>query len=128
MIDADADEATAAPATGRASRWVCDLIEQFDQATVTATQNSQGMEVRVAPAVCGLEQRLSIWQHPPTAGAAVVQRSTSSATPPASSAAAARASSSHGSTIRAARAFTRRCLDCGDTGCPADHRRRPAPG
>ena len=72
-FDADADEATAAPATGRASRWVCDLIEQFDQATVTATQSSQGMEVRVAPAVCGLEQRLSIWQHPPTAGAAVVQ-------------------------------------------------------
>jgi hypothetical protein len=55
------------------SRWIFDLIEQFDQATVTATQSSQGMEVRVAPAVCALEQRLSIWQHPPTAGAAVVQ-------------------------------------------------------
>lgn len=54
-------------------RWVLDLIEQFEQATVTATQTSQGMEVRVAPAECGLEQRLAIWQHPPIAGAAVVQ-------------------------------------------------------
>ena len=31
-------------------RWVLDLINQFEQATVTATQTSQGMEVRVAPA------------------------------------------------------------------------------
>jgi len=68
----DAEDA-AAPPLSHASRWVYDLIEQFDQATVTATQTSQGMEVRVAPAVCALEQRLSIWQHPPTAGASVVQ-------------------------------------------------------
>ena len=54
-------------------RWVLDLIEQFEQATVTTTQTSQGMEVRVAPAQCGLEQRLAIWQHPPIAGAAVVR-------------------------------------------------------
>ena len=54
-------------------RWVLDLIEQFEQATVTTTQTSQGMEVRVAPAQCGLEQRLATWQHPPIAGAAVVQ-------------------------------------------------------
>ncbi|HSN76390.1 MAG TPA: hypothetical protein VL334_15045, partial [Anaerolineae bacterium] len=62
-----------APPPGRPSRWVFDLIEQFEQATVTATQTSQGMEVRVAAALCELEQRLSIWQHPPTAGASVVQ-------------------------------------------------------
>ncbi len=69
------DEPVAEPATlaGRPSRWVYDLIERFDRATVTATQATQGMEVRVASAVCALEQRLSIWQHPPTAGAAVVQ-------------------------------------------------------
>ena len=54
-------------------RWVFDLIEQFDRATVTSTQTDQGMEVRVAPAQCGLEQRLAIWQHPPIAGASVVQ-------------------------------------------------------
>jgi hypothetical protein len=64
---------TLAPPPGRPGRWVYDLIEQFEQATVTATQTSQGMEVRIAPAVCALEQRLSIWQHPPTAGASVVQ-------------------------------------------------------
>ncbi|MEI2690808.1 MAG: hypothetical protein V9H69_14290 [Anaerolineae bacterium] len=63
-----------APATAsQPSRWIFDLIEQFEQATVTATQTAQGMEVRIAPAICALEQRLSIWQHPPTAGAAVVQ-------------------------------------------------------
>lgn len=67
------DEEPEAPPAGRPSRWVYDLIEQFEQATVTATQTPQGMEVRVAAALCNLEQRLSIWQHPPTAGAAVVQ-------------------------------------------------------
>lgn len=71
-FDADDDEEPERPA-GRASRWVYDLIEQFEQATVTATQAPQGMEVRVGPALCDHEQRLSIWQHPPTAGAAVVQ-------------------------------------------------------
>lgn len=69
------DEVAAQPAqpAGRSTRWVYDLIERFDQATVTATQTTQGMEVRVAPAACALEQRLSIWQHPPTTGASVVQ-------------------------------------------------------
>jgi hypothetical protein len=58
---------------GSTPRWVLDLIEQFEQATVIATQTGQGMEVRVAPAQCGSEQRLAIWQHPPIAGASVVQ-------------------------------------------------------
>lgn len=73
-FDQEDDPAAHSPAAdGRPSRWVYDLIERFEQATVTATQTAQGMEVRVAPAVCDLEQRLSIWQHPPTAGASVVQ-------------------------------------------------------
>ncbi len=71
-MDVEPNASATLPAS-QPSRWVFDLIEQLDQATLTATQSSQGMEVRVAPAVCGLEQRLSIWQHPPTAGAAVVQ-------------------------------------------------------
>lgn len=71
-LDAGDEDADGLPA-GRSSRWVYDLIERFEQATVTATQTTQGMEVRVAPALCELEQRLSLWQHPPTAGAAVVQ-------------------------------------------------------
>jgi hypothetical protein len=68
----DEEDFQALP-VGRRSRWVYDLIEQFEQATVTATQSAQGMEVRVAAASCEREQRLSIWQHPPTAGASVVQ-------------------------------------------------------
>lgn len=71
-FDLDDDEELALPA-GRPNRWVYDLIEQFEHATVTATQTPHGMEVRVAPALCEQEQRLSIWQHPPTAGASVVQ-------------------------------------------------------
>ncbi len=71
-FDADDDAEPALPVV-RPSRWVYDLIEQFEQATVTATQGPQGMEVRVAAALCEQEQRLSIWQHPPTAGASVVQ-------------------------------------------------------
>ncbi len=72
-FDLDADEAPTKPLASRPHRWIYDLIEQFEQATVTATQTTQGMEVRVAPALCEMEQRLSIWQHPPTAGASVVQ-------------------------------------------------------
>lgn len=72
-FDLDADEAPTEPLASRPHRWIYDLIEQFEQATVTATQTTQGMEVRVAPALCEQEQRLSIWQHPPTAGASVVQ-------------------------------------------------------
>lgn len=58
---------------GRRTRWVYDFIEHFDDATVAATKAPAGMEVRVAPAMCGLEQRVAIWQHPPAAGASVVQ-------------------------------------------------------
>ena len=55
------------------ARWVYDFIEHFEQATVTATDAVSGMEVRVGPAICGLEQRLAIWQHPPARGASVSQ-------------------------------------------------------
>lgn len=55
------------------ARWVYDFIEHFEQATVTATDAVSGMEVRVGPAICGLEQRLAIWQHPPARGASVIQ-------------------------------------------------------
>lgn len=66
------EELAQGPAT-REACWVYDFIEHFDEATVTATQAPDGMEVRVAPAMCGLEQQMAIWQHPPVAGAAVVQ-------------------------------------------------------
>ena len=62
-----------APSPTRPTRWVYHFIDRFDEATVTATKTTQGLEVRVAPALCELEQRLSIWQHPPTTGSAVVQ-------------------------------------------------------
>lgn len=77
---APADEATGVaeqrPASVRHSahtRWVYDFIEHFRKATVTSTKAPAGMEVRVGAAMCGLEQRLAIWQHPPVAGASVVQ-------------------------------------------------------
>ena len=72
-LDFAAAQGASADTAANQPRWVLDLIEQFEQATVTATQTSQGMEVRVAPAQCGLEQRLAIWQHPPIAGGSVVQ-------------------------------------------------------
>lgn len=61
------------PSPDQRMRWVYDFVEHFEEATVTSTQAPDGMEVRVAPAMCGLEQRVAIWQHPPVAGAAVVQ-------------------------------------------------------
>ncbi len=72
-FDPGDEDDVATPPASRPSRWVYDLIESFEQASVNATQTSQGMEVRIAPALCEQEQRLSIWQHPPTAGASVVQ-------------------------------------------------------
>lgn len=57
----------------RRSWWVYDFIEHFEGATATGTKTSAGMEVKVAPAMCGLEQRLAVWQHPPSAGASVLQ-------------------------------------------------------
>lgn len=69
----DAAERSQPGLDERHARWVYDFIESFDKATVTATQAPDGMEVRVGPAMCGLEQRMAIWQHPPVAGASVVQ-------------------------------------------------------
>ena len=68
----EADDAFSPPAAHTA-RWTYDLIEHFEQATATALQTLQGMEVRIAPATCAQQQRLAIWQHPPVAGAAVLQ-------------------------------------------------------
>lgn len=75
MLDLDEEQEVgmAAPSGQLRSRWVYDFIENFDQATVTATRSPAGMEVRVAPAMCDLEQRVAIWQHPPANGASVVQ-------------------------------------------------------
>ncbi len=61
------------PAAGERMRWVYDFVEHFEEATITSTQAPDGMEVTVAPTMCGLEQRVAIWQHPPVAGASVVQ-------------------------------------------------------
>lgn len=70
---ADEAESRQAGSIDRRTRWVYDFIEHFGEATVTSTQAPDGMEVRVGPAMCGLEQRVAIWQHPPVAGASVVQ-------------------------------------------------------
>lgn len=76
LLRDDTPEAAAArPDQGpeQRARWVYDFVEHFEQATVTATDAVAGMEVQTAPAICGLEQRLAIWQHPPARGASVIQ-------------------------------------------------------
>jgi hypothetical protein len=73
LLDYGDDPNGQAEMLDRRARWVYDFIEQFDQATVTATKAAGGMEVRIAPALCDLEQRVALWQHPPTVGSSVVQ-------------------------------------------------------
>lgn len=53
--------------------WQYDFLEAFPAARVASTRSPDLMEVKVAPASCGMVQQLSLWQHPPVSGAAVVE-------------------------------------------------------
>jgi hypothetical protein len=66
------DEETASLGD-RALIWQYDFLEAFPVARIASTRSPELMEVKVAPASCGMVQQSALWQHPPVAGSAVVE-------------------------------------------------------
>lgn len=55
--------------------WQFDFLEGFPAARQAATRSPRGMEVKIAPATCGMVQQMALWQHPPTLGSSVCEYS-----------------------------------------------------
>jgi hypothetical protein len=53
--------------------WSFSFIEAFKEATVYASQDPAGMDVKLAPASVGGQSRPALWGHPPLAGQAVIE-------------------------------------------------------
>jgi hypothetical protein len=58
---------------GPARPWQLGFLEHLAEATVQATRDPAGMEVKGAEATVGGEGRPALWQHPPVAGESVVE-------------------------------------------------------
>lgn len=56
-----------------AQGWSFSFIEAFREASVYATEEPAGMDVRMAPASVGNRSRPALWAHPPVAGQAVIE-------------------------------------------------------
>jgi hypothetical protein len=52
--------------------WVFDLLEGFRDATLSASRDPAGMEIKVENATCGGVTRRALWEHPPASGSANV--------------------------------------------------------
>ncbi len=52
--------------------WRYDFLDKFPEATITASRDPAGMEVKVADAVCGGSTRRALWEHPPVTGSCIV--------------------------------------------------------
>lgn len=53
--------------------WSFSFIEAFKRANIHATERPDGMDVKMAVATVGGEQRPALWAHPPLAGQAVIE-------------------------------------------------------
>jgi hypothetical protein len=53
--------------------WSFSFIEAFKDATVGASQNEAGMDVKMGPAMVGGESRPALWAHPPLAGQTIIE-------------------------------------------------------
>ena len=53
--------------------WSFSFIEGFKEAAVFASQNSGGLDVKLAPAIVGGVSRPALWAHPPLTGQAVIE-------------------------------------------------------
>lgn len=56
-----------------AQGWSYSFIEAFKGATVRASKDQAGMDVKMGPATVGGESRPALWAHPPLAGQAVIE-------------------------------------------------------
>lgn len=54
-------------------RWQYDFLEAFPAARKISTRNPDMMEIKVAPATCGMIQQMALWEHPPVSGSAVCE-------------------------------------------------------
>lgn len=64
------DQATS---PGQVVVWQYDFLEAFPAARKASTRKPEMMEIKVAPATCGMIQQLALWEHPPVSGAAVCE-------------------------------------------------------
>ena len=53
--------------------WQYDFLEAFPAARRVATRKPDMMEIKVAPATCGMIQQMALWEHPPVSGSAVCE-------------------------------------------------------
>lgn len=56
-----------------AQGWSYSFIEAYKDATVRASQDKAGMDIKMGPATVGGESRPALWAHPPLAGQAVIE-------------------------------------------------------
>jgi hypothetical protein len=61
------------PANSRTRTWRLGFLEHLAEATVQATRDPAGMEVKGAEATVGGEGRPALWQHPPVSGESVTE-------------------------------------------------------
>jgi hypothetical protein len=57
----------------RENNWSYSFIESFKEAAVYASQNSAGMDVKLAQATVGGTPRPALWAHPPLLGQAIIE-------------------------------------------------------
>jgi hypothetical protein len=66
-------EMAAEPESGQMLLWQFDFLEGFPAARQVATRSPDLMEIKVAPATCGMIQQTALWEHPPVSGSAVCE-------------------------------------------------------
>ncbi len=59
-------------AQAQRAAWSFDFLENFRDATLSASRGPGGMEIKVAPAICAGVVRQALWEHPPVSGSATV--------------------------------------------------------
>ena len=52
--------------------WSFDFLKGFRGATLAASRDPAGMEIKVSDATCGGISRAALWEHPPVSGSASV--------------------------------------------------------
>jgi hypothetical protein len=55
-----------------AAAWSFDFIENFSQATIAASRDPAGMEVKAGDATCAGMTLPALWEHPPLTGSCIV--------------------------------------------------------
>jgi len=53
--------------------WSFSFIEAFERAAVHASDNPAGMDVKMAPASVGGQNRPALWAHPPVSGQTIIE-------------------------------------------------------